>query len=402
MGHKEQYSNLRLQLLNDRTLCSYNRSLFKKFLDWEEEKLKRINNLSEIDSSSYKTLKCYPRKLINVNNWFENKAWNKLTIAEIRKVYNDLEDGKITNRFGKKFQDRRSYYNKIFKSKPFKLAGLQDKVNEALEFFTDKTKKEVKYVSEEAFNKMVSVISNSKHLALFWLSWDIGENISSLLDLKKSNFTRQTNRDTKETEYLVNLPQGVLKRSRKTRTEPTIYPETVNYLDIVLLGLDEDEKVFKFGHRQALKVFHSVVNRSKVKCSPNGEVPTWKDLRSGMACNLHLHGWLVQDINLRLGHSVFSRWLDAYINYLAINRKRVIKSHFDSNLSELKDELEESKLREKLVSQRLERLKEELDNLKENMNSSRLLEWMKQQNQMRKVLEELSGKKFDVVLESYS
>jgi len=138
-----------------------------------------------------------------------------------------------------------------------------------------------------------------------------------------------------------------------------------------------------------------------VKCSPNGETPSWKDLRSGMACNLHLLGWLVQDINLRLGHSVFSKWLDAYINYLAINRKRDIKTHFDSNLKELQDTLEESKFREKLVSQRLERLKEELNDLKKNLNSSKLHNWIRQQNQMRKVLEELSGQKFHVVLEHF-
>lgn len=172
-------------------------------------------------------------------------------------------------------------------------------------------------------------------------------------------------------------------------------------MDIVLSGLGDSERVFNFGHRQALKIFHSVVKRSNVKCSPNGETPSWKDLRSGMACNLHLHGWLVQDINLRLGHSVFSKWLDAYINYLAINRKRDIKTHFDSNLKELQDTLEESKFREKLVSQRLERLKEELNDLKKNLNSSKLHNWIRQQNQMRKVLEELSGQKFHVVLEHF-
>ena len=366
MSLKERYEQRKSELLKDSSIIKYNRELFRKFFEWEEEKLKRINGITKLDEPSYKTLYGYINRFRNVNKWFKNKPWNKLTIEEIKKVYNDLEDGKIINNKGIKFGDTRSYYNKVFKAKPFKLAGLNDKVESALEFFTDKKKREVRFVYPDTFKNMVSVISNPKHLLLFWLTWDIGENINSMLQIKKKNFKRQTDSHTKEAEYLVHLPKGILKRSRQTRSEPTIFPETVKYLDIVLEGLHDDDLVFNFGYRQALKIFDSVVKRSKAKCEPNKEKPSWKDLRSGMACNLFEKGWRVEDINLRLGHSPSSKELDVYINYLAVNRKRAKKIHYSNNLEDVKNDLEESKQREKLQAQRSERQQTQIEELKKD------------------------------------
>ena len=43
----------------------------------------RINGLSRLDESSYKTLCGYINYFRNVNQWFKNKPWNKLTEKEI-------------------------------------------------------------------------------------------------------------------------------------------------------------------------------------------------------------------------------------------------------------------------------------------------------------------------------
>jgi hypothetical protein len=324
-------------------------------------KLKRINDLPQIDDSSYKTLYDYINRFRNVNTWFKNKPWKNLTLSEIKQVYEDLEDGKIKNKSGKRFEDRRSYYNKVFRAKPFKLAEKHEEVIKALEFFTDRKKKEVRFVNEENFRKMTSVVSNPKHLLLFWLAWDIGENINSLLKLTKRNIRKQINRDTKDPEYIVHLPQNKLKRSRQTRSEPTLYSKTVKYLDIVLEGLSDDDLLFTFGYRQALKIFDSAAKKSKATCEPNGEKPSWKDLRSGMACHLFSNGWHSDDINLRLGHSVNSRELDVYLNYIAQNKKRAKKVLYNNTLEDVKNELEEAKQREKLYSNRLERQKEDIE-----------------------------------------
>ena len=374
--------NAKGKLLNDTSVAEYNRNLFSEFFEWEERKLKRINELSELDESSYKTLYGYVNKFRNVNKWFKNKPWNELTGDEIKQVYNDLEDGVIKNRLDKRFEDRRSYYNKIFKAKPFKLAGLNEKVGSALEFFTHRGKKPVRFINEPSFKKMVKFLLKPQHYALLWLAWDIGENISSLLELKVCHLKRQINRETKEAEYLVYLSKEILKRSRQTRSEPTVYPETVQYIDALLeygreieyrdkkgrirrktVPFQENDFVFTFKYRQALQIFDSAVKRSGVKCEPHKEKPSWKDLRSGMACHLFEQGWHVEDINLRLGHSPQSKWLDSYINYLAINRKRAKKTHYNNNLEDIKHELEEAKLREKFLANKLEKQNEKIQTL---------------------------------------
>jgi len=160
----------------------------------------------------------------------------------------------------------------------------------------------------------------------------------------------------------------------------------------------DDDFIFTFKYRQALQIFQSVVKRSGVNCEPHGEKPSWKDLRSGMACHLFAQGWHVEDINMRLGHSPQSKWLEAYVNYLAVNRKRVIKKHYDNNLEDIKNELEESKQREKLTAQRLERQKQGLEELNEKLNSiesgkqfmTLLLSLAKHQKKMSNVLEQVS------------
>jgi len=366
MGFKESYEKNKKKLLNDKQICEPNRKLFKKFFEYQEEKLRRINDNQELDNPSYKTLLGYVNKFRNVNSWFKGKAWKDLTGEEIKKVYRGLEDGKITNRYGRRFVDRRGYYNKVFKSKPFELAGKTEAVKEALVFFTDRRKKEVKFVNQENFKKLISVTSNPYHLALMWLSWDIGENINTLLQLTSSNFSRQENKETKEQEYVIWLPQIQLKRSRQQRSELTLFPETIRYLDIVLEGLKPTDRVFKFGYRQALKFFDSAVKRAKVTCEPNGEKPSWKDLRSGMACNLFQnYGWHSDDINLRLGHNITSKELESYFSYLAGKSKRVKKLHYNNNLQEVREELDKVKLREKGCLRRLSEQQEDIEKLKE-------------------------------------
>jgi len=179
MTFKGQYEKSKVRLLNDKTINKQNREeIFEVFFTKREKKLKRRNQLQELDEPCYKTLLKYINKFRNVNIWFKNKPWKDLTKEEKEKVYDDLEDGVITNRFGKRFGDLSGYYSKIFKSLPFELAGDKD-WKEVLEASSDKRKKEVEFVSEDGFKKIVSVVSNPHHLSLLWLSWDIGENINT-------------------------------------------------------------------------------------------------------------------------------------------------------------------------------------------------------------------------------
>ncbi|MCC6678802.1 MAG: hypothetical protein IT436_16845 [Phycisphaerales bacterium] len=303
----------------DASVCEANRSLFAEFFRYEERKLKRQNGLQDLDEGCCKTLYGYTQKLRNVNSWFGNKPWKDLTREDIQRVYDALEDGTIRTRKGEPFRDRASYYNKVLKSKPFRLAGKSELTKEVIEFSTA-PKRVVRYVAEEHFRRLVSVIAKPRHLLLLWLAWDIGENIHTLLQLTKREFTRQTNRHTGEPEYLVHLAENKLKRSRRPRSEVTVYRETARYADIILDQARDDEPLFAFGYRQAVKVLHDAAKRGGATSEPLRERIRWKDLRSGMACHLLRCGWTRDEVNARLGHTPRSSALDAYINFLALDR----------------------------------------------------------------------------------
>lgn len=368
MTIREQYASAKTKLLSDRSICAENRNLFKEFFEFEEYKLKRSNHLRELDEASFKTLYGYITRFRTVNRWFSNKPWNNLTREDIKQVYDDLEDGKILTLRGKPYEDRAGFYNKIFKSKPFRLAGKSELAKEVIEFPPSQLK-ETRFITEETFRSLVSVVANPKHLFLLWLAWDIGESIGALLQLTRSNFTHQRNEHTGESEYLVNLPQSMIKRSRQTRSEPTLYPETVHYADIVLASIDDEEKVFGFGHRHALQIIHRAANKSCAKCMPNnGKPPTWKDLRSGMACHLLKSGWSREEVDSRLGHTPNSSALNAYINFLAIDRGKPKKKLFDSSLQDLKYQLQENLRREKLTRMRTQHQEDENNSLRKELS----------------------------------
>lgn len=232
---------------------------------------------------------------------------------------------------------------------------------------------------------MVKFIHKPQHYVLFWLAWDIGENISSLLELKVCHLKKKINKDTNEAEYTIYLPAENLKRSRQTRSEPSICPETTLHIEALLeygretkyrdcqgkirrktVPYKDDDYIFTFKYRQALQIFNSVVRRSNVKCEPHNNKPTWKDLRSGMACHLFEKGWHVEDINLRLGHSPQSKWLDSYINYLAINRRKAKEKYSQNSLKDLKSEVEDSRIKEKFLLTKLEEQNERIQTLIDN------------------------------------
>ena len=351
--YKEYYERALTKLLEDPSVCVENRDVFKKFFEWEEYKLQRENDLRQLDEPCYKTLYLYTTRLRIVNRWFGNRPWCALSRDDIQAVYDDVEDGKILTVSGKPFKGADTYYGRILKGKPFELAGVSDFAKNVIHFQKHQ-RRTVRFATQDGFLKLVSVFALPRHLLLFWLAWDIGENIGTLLQLQKKDFKRALNPDNGEPEYLVNLASEKLKRTRQVRREPTLYPETVRYCDMVLEDLDDEDEVFKFGHRQAFKLICQAGMKTGVKCEPNGERLTWKDLRSGMACHLLSNGWLPHEVNLRLGHTPNAKRLNLYINHLAIDRHRPKRRLYESKMEALQEELRELKERERLSRGRIQ------------------------------------------------
>lgn len=360
-----EYEQRKEQLLKDSAICPENRKLYANFFEKQEYKSLRTNNLSKLDHACQHTLSGYITKIKNINKWFNNKPLTKLTEADIKRVYDGLENGTIKTERGKEFKDRKSYYNKVFKSKLFEMAGKADIAREVMEFFKPNDNQTVRFVKEEDVRKLESVAIRPDQKALIWLAFDIGENIQSgLLQLKKKNFTRQQNEATREPEYRVNLPQEILKRSRTARCEITNYPETVQFLDMILRNLKDEDNLFKFEYRQAVKFFDRAVKLSGIKVEPTGDDPTWKDLRSGMACDLVRKGFSRDEVNARLGHRPSSSEIDKYINYFAMDRHKPKQKVHQHKLTEISEELERSKERERLLNTRIETMNSSLEQVK--------------------------------------
>lgn len=385
---KERYYFHKKALLEDPKVNPNNRKTIKKFLEYEEYKLKRKEGLSEVDERSYKTLHGYVGRLKHLNDWFKNRDWKTLKKPDIKKLIDDLEDGIIKTRKGTRYADRSLYYQ-MLQGKLFDIVKKSHLVREYFSDFEikgrDDSKNQVKFIDEETFRQIVDCAIAPEHRCLLWLAFDIGENIGSLLELEKDDFKRQVNEDTKEPEYLVILSKEKLKRSRTPRSEINNYPETVKYLDIVLKNVKPaekrisnkymknkklseihgDDKLFKFGMKASAFFLERAAEKANVRCMPEGQKVTWKVLRSSMSCDLLKKEWSRDEVNARLGHKPSSRIIDRYINFLALDRKKPKKKVYESNMRKIEEDLERTKELNKLQTQRLANQKSEIDRVKE-------------------------------------
>lgn len=392
-------------MLEDQSICIENRKLFDEFFTQLEYKLKRINGLDALDESCYKTLHSYFYKLRNVNVWFANKPWKELTKNDLQEVYDQLEDKKLKGISGKIITSKSDYYNRIFKSLPFELAGKALLVKEVMKYCSVNESKDVTFFTEEIHKQIANATDNVRQRLLCWIAWDWGENIFSNLQLQKKDFTKSVNPDTHEQEYILFFPNHKLKRSRvKGIAELNNYTETVKLLDIVLEELKPDDYLFRFGHRQAAKFLDKAVRKTNAQCLPSGKKPTWKDYRSSMACHLLKVGWTTDEIKKRMRHAPSSKVLDKYVSYLALDRHQPKQKVEGSQLSILNTEISVLKDREKAYLQRLDnqqqqllRLQNELKQLKRTQPASVLKQLINHQNMMAQALSDISGRKFDLV-----
>lgn len=425
MSFQQRYPRFRDGFLEDEKLCSENRALFKEYFDWQERKLKSINDLRELDEACYKTLCHYVSMFKNVVKWFKYRPLKEITKAEIKRVYEDLEDGKILNYHGKPFEDRASYYSKVFKGKLFKMIGKYEHAEEILEFSRPgKNRGNVRFFTKEDFDIMSLVAMKLSHKLLLQLCWDIGENIMTILQLQKKDCQRIVDENTKEPEYMVVLPKDKIKRSRTVRSELTNYPETIELLDLhfnqgkrkfipgpngkhfrmiydenkvrrkirgewKVFPFEEDDYLFGFGQKQAEQVFRRVVEITGVKCQPNGGRPTLKDLRSSMACHLLREGWSVDEVRGRMGHKPSSKVIDKYVTYLALNKHKPKQRMYESDLKRYQEELKESRNRERRNEAWIENQKREVSELKDLMQI--YIAKLKQVENMRSSMGENTG-----------
>lgn len=363
MQFKGRYERAKERLIGNSAVCPENRRLFEDFFADEEYKLKRINGLENLDDPAYKTLLTYICRLRLLNRWFANKPWPALERSDIQRVFDGLEDGGIKSKKGQRYRDRDCFYQ-IMRGKPFELAGKDKLAKEVLRYCHGRDRIEVRYVTEETVRKLVEAAIRLDQKLLIWLAFDVGENVGTLVRLQKRDFARRENPDTREIEYIVNLPKNKLKRSRTTRSEITNFNETAQLLDMWLSHKRDEDALFSFQPRQANRFLSRAVAVTSATCLPAGQRVTWKDLRSSMACHLLTKSWSLDEIKARLGHSPSSRVLDKYVSYLAIDRQAPKKKFHASEVRTLQVKLEDREEQMKLLSIRQERMNSELTDLR--------------------------------------
>lgn len=326
MKFENQYQKGKEHLTTSKKINSKNRKLFSTFFSEQEYKLKRINDMRELDQSSYKTLCKYVMYFKNLNTWFDDKPWEDLTREEIKDVYDRLEDGLIIGKRGKPISSTRDYINKVFKSRPFELAGKKDICKEIMRYPINR-KIDVRFTREENILTILEMAKKPEQKLLLWLSWDIGENYTTFLQLKKKHFRRQIVND--KVEYIVQLPKEHLKRTRRARSEITFYETTVRLLDGILASLDDEDRIIPISQRSAQIMLDGIVKKAQIVCEPNKDKFVFKDMRSSAACHWLMNGFSTDWIRSRLGHAPSSNVLDKYVTYLALD-KRSPKKHMET------------------------------------------------------------------------
>lgn len=385
MTLQTQYETAKHNLLNDKSINKQNRDLFENFFKFQEVKLKRLNKLSSLDDGTFRTLISYCYRFRVVNGWFDNKVFSKITRNEFEKVFNDLCDGKIKNSKGEPIRDVHSYVFKIFKSKLFKMAGLSQIVEESTEFYSSHNEPECNFIEDKDVFMIIDTFSDIKMKLLITLGYDIGENISALLHLKKRDCRRQYNEVLKEHEYLIHLKKETLKRARQERTEPTRLNKTTELLDFVLKDLNDDDYIFEremnmirakgdyqknvpLSLRAVEIKFDRIVERLGIKTIPRGLKPKLKDIRSSMACDCLKKSWSTDEINSRLGHSITSKVLKPYVTFLALDKKKPLVREYKENIAGLNEKIREQKDVNLLIDKRMEEIDKKNKELDKKMS----------------------------------
>jgi len=391
MGLKERYYKCKEALLTDKNICRQNKDWYNEIFKFFERKLKRKNNLSELDEGCYKTLSLYVDCCRRTEKYFNGKKGTDFSEADITKVYDGLEDGKILPN-----GDRVKYYNSFMKSKPFDLIGKKDIAKKVIEY-TNKQSDEVRFFSPETYLKIFQEIISLEHKVSTQIAWDITENMTSILKLKKKNCKRKINEDGNP-EYHIILGKEILKRSRTQRTEITFFPETTQLIDRLLergkiikneyskdkkgkpilskpkpvyTPYEEEDFLFNFGQRQAQVFWKRACIKAGATLEDKPNIPYIKDIRSSSACNYLDLGLNADEIKSRLGHKPSSRVLDKYVTYKAMDKTKPRKRIFESSIQELELKLKKSNERTEIQKREFEekskKMQEQINFLMENL-----------------------------------
>lgn len=315
-----------------------NLKLYLEYIDYKEDLLRKKYGSDEEakirqNKTLYKELTTYGS---NVLYWFNDIDFTKADKKDFEEIYSKIEGNNLPTVKGKyklSPASKKDYYSRVFKGGFFKFIGKSDITKEIfLRVFRDK--EEVRFFDIATLRKIADHAVTPDHRLLYWLMFDTGVEVSALCQIKAKNFEID---DEGEIKYVINI--DIAKGTRQKRVEYLMLTETKTYLKQKLEGLKPDQFLFNFKPGAVYAALKKITRKYNFKTQgETNEFIIPKDFRSSCACHMiKQDDTTIIDIKARLGHSITSTMLEKYTNYMARDKKKILKKKKQVDLQEYQD-----------------------------------------------------------------
>lgn len=348
MIHKRYFYNS-LDRLKQNTygFRSSNVNLAYDYLKSREKQSQDERGYSELAQKRYyKTLNKVFTYLLNILKWFNPYELKDLTQENIYKVYTDLEQDKLTSITGKILEEnsKKDIYSKELKNGFFEFIEKSHIARKVIKRIY-REYKVVSYFTYDDIVRMSNATKRKDYELLLWLMFDTGIEINTILQLEKKHFLK------KENYWYLNVPLDISKASRQPRNILIYQNSTIDLLNSTLPSLNDNDKLFKFGYRNANKLIKAVSEKTNTKTKPNKEIVKPHDFRRSMTMFFVNIEWNKIDILARLGQKPSSTEIDHYFNASGIDQERLVKKKEIAENIDNKSKIDnlEKELRQKTI-----------------------------------------------------
>jgi integrase len=321
-----------------------NKKLALAWMEFKEQELSDIYGTSaDARIRNAKTLyKQFTTYLSNVLYWFNHLDLKQLTENDLLTVYRNLEKKKLLSVQGKELSDitLKDIYMRVFKNGFFKFIHKDDIAHAIIKRKVASTQ-EVRFFELDTLKQITNAAELKSHRLAYWLLFDVGLEVSALVQLRKSNFELKKSKNDEE-YYIVHVPKEISKKGRRVRNNFVSFTETNQLLKNYLEKLRDSDLLFNFEPHGIYRALMRLNEKYDFRVKPTGDQVSIKDFRSSCATHLLKQGWTTDEVKARLGHAPSSDEIDKYVNYLGLHQERRREQDVKIDFNNYKEKYEES------------------------------------------------------------
>ena len=402
-NRKREFETYHRNLVNDKTMIPRNKEHLLKFIrDCRLGKTLRNRQRKVIGDA-----RCtkYIHILKRISEWL-NKPFEEVTQEDMESFIEGLENDKYLGKVGyrgtrliKLSHSTKVDYKKILKKFYKWLLGKNDQYPEIVDWIeTYDPEKEIPALRREEVEKMVAA-SNIRDKAIIMLLFDSGARAEELLNIRLFDLTK--NGDT----YKVRIAHS------KTKPRTIHIPLCTDYLDMWLNDYHEnDEHSFLFPI--TYDGLRSMISRSGKRVLNKRVTPhILRHTSVTYYANLLKNSF---KLCYRYGWAMASKMPNRYIDREGLIEEETLEIVKTNEVSILQKENQELKEKVSLQDEDLKELSNQFDSLgksvdglkitgQQTFKSKKIMNMLynlaNQQRQMSKVLERVTGQKFDITLQ---